>query len=233
MQPLPSRDMGRHTVRRSVAEYLKELMFEGKLAQGDHVPQDEVAAALHVSNTPVREALIALEHEGLVRIEPHRGAFVNGIDAESIRIQYELFAVIWEWAVRRATVNASSDAAEALLAVGRSATRIEDAAETYTAMTTVADMLQVMSGSREWRRLLDRLPRLVPGSAFYRIPGALAAAADGLEPMAVALQQRRVELAVAYGRDMMRSHGEALLQELEHRRVIARPVSNLEVRRSS
>jgi DNA-binding GntR family transcriptional regulator len=44
----------RNNVRRSVVDYIKELIFEGQLTPDDRVPQDDVAAALGVSNTPVR-----------------------------------------------------------------------------------------------------------------------------------------------------------------------------------
>src|SRR3954464_7622356 len=98
---LPNRDVGRKSVRRAVINYIKDLIFEGKLRAGDRVPQDEVARSLNVSNTPVREALIALEHEGLVTIELHRGAFVNPLLADGIRTQYELWALVFGWAIRR------------------------------------------------------------------------------------------------------------------------------------
>jgi DNA-binding GntR family transcriptional regulator len=204
-----------------VINYLKELIFEGKLTPGDRVPQDEVAAALDVSNTPVREALIALEHEGLVTIELHRGAFVNGFDAGSVRVQFELFALVWNWAVRRAVRRASPATIEELLELGRRARATDDAVDMYEIMTSVTDILEEVSGSRDWRRLLDRLPRLVPGPAFYRMPGAMAAAADWIEPMAVAIQRGDADDAVSCADRMMSAHGEALLQELERRRLIS------------
>jgi len=50
-------------------------MFDGTLGPGEKIPQDDVAGVLGISRIPVREALIALEREGRVTIELHRGAF--------------------------------------------------------------------------------------------------------------------------------------------------------------
>jgi DNA-binding GntR family transcriptional regulator len=218
---LPSRDMRRQSVRRSVANYIKELIFDGKLVAGDRVPQDDVALALDVSNTPVREALIALEHEGLVTAELHRGAFVNGFDTQSVRDQYELFALVWGWAVRRAVERSTSDQADRLLELGRMAKATDDVEAVYDIMTAVSDLLQEVSGSRDWRRLLDRLPRLVPGPAFYRIPGAMSAVTDWLEPLAIAIRQGNIDDALAASDRMMYEHGDALLEELDRRHLIA------------
>jgi DNA-binding GntR family transcriptional regulator len=212
--------MRRQNVRRSVINYLKELIFEGKLAAGDRVPQDEVAAALDVSNTPVREALIALEHEGLVTIELHRGAFVNGFDADTVRIQYELFALIWGWAVEKALEKATSQQVDEMLDLGRRARATNDPVELYAIVTSFTDILETVSGSHDWRRLLDRLPRLVPGPPFYEMPGAVAAVADWMEPLAQAMARHDAAEAKSASDRMMYAHGQALLDELERRQLL-------------
>jgi DNA-binding GntR family transcriptional regulator len=52
-------------IRRSSGEqaaiYIRGLIFQGRLRQGDRVPQDEIARTLGVSRIPVREALLSLE----------------------------------------------------------------------------------------------------------------------------------------------------------------------------
>lgn len=51
-----------------VAEYIRQLIWNGSLRPGDRVLQGEIAAALGVSRIPVREGLVAVESEGLVRL---------------------------------------------------------------------------------------------------------------------------------------------------------------------
>ena len=86
-------------IRRSsgdlVAAHLRRMVFEGEYKPGDRVRQDEIAAELGVSRIPVREAIIALDREGWVTVEPHRGAFVRGIDADYVRDHYELYGLVF------------------------------------------------------------------------------------------------------------------------------------------
>jgi len=55
---------------------LKRMILESVLAEGEAVRQDDVAAQLGVSKIPVREALMRLQSEGLVRFIPNAGAVV-------------------------------------------------------------------------------------------------------------------------------------------------------------
>src|SRR3954452_5366241 len=70
----------RETSPDAVARYIRSLIVSGTLRHGERVPRDDIARRLGVSPVPVREAIIALDREGWLRIEPHRGAFVHGVD---------------------------------------------------------------------------------------------------------------------------------------------------------
>lgn len=75
------------TSQEYVAEELRSRILRGEMRAGDRILQAEVARQLAVSNTPVREALQMLASEGLIRLDPHRGAVVavlNSSDVEEI-----------------------------------------------------------------------------------------------------------------------------------------------------
>ncbi|MGU7775730.1 GntR family transcriptional regulator [Burkholderia sp. MR1-5-21] len=55
---------------------LKRRILEGELPEGSPIRQDDVAAQLGVSKIPVREALMRLQSEGLVKFTPNVGAVV-------------------------------------------------------------------------------------------------------------------------------------------------------------
>ena len=57
----PKGRLVRQNASEAVAAHVRRLVFDGKLRQGDKVPQQEIADALGVSRIPVREALVALE----------------------------------------------------------------------------------------------------------------------------------------------------------------------------
>jgi DNA-binding GntR family transcriptional regulator len=220
---LPNRDVGRPSVRRSVINYIKELIFDGKLRAGDRVPQDDVARALGVSNTPVREALIALEHEGLVTIELHRGAVVNPLSVDGVRLQYELYALVFGWAVRR-TISRVDDALVAELRDIAKRARTAGPDEFFELMTAFTLLLERTTGSRDWVRLIDALQRVVPRHSFYeKVPGALEGAREAFGPVVRAIERRRVDQAVTAIERWNQRHGDALVAELQRRGLFAAP----------
>ena len=59
-----------------VTERIREAIMFGELSLGEAVSEDRLATMLGVSRTPVREALTALQLQGLIVIQPQRGSFV-------------------------------------------------------------------------------------------------------------------------------------------------------------
>jgi DNA-binding GntR family transcriptional regulator len=62
-------------------DYAKERILDGVLAGGELISEGTVAEALGISRTPVREAFLRLEAEGLLRLYPKRGAVVVPVSA--------------------------------------------------------------------------------------------------------------------------------------------------------
>ena len=71
-------------------EELKRIILEHQVPLGGKLNEGELAAALGISRTPVREAINRLEKEGLVQIFPQRGAFVIRLSEKDI---FELFLI--------------------------------------------------------------------------------------------------------------------------------------------
>jgi DNA-binding GntR family transcriptional regulator len=67
---------------------LRELILQGEIAPGSVLSQVELADALGVSRTPLREALRMLQEEGLVTVEPNRPARVIDFDPEDLDSLY-------------------------------------------------------------------------------------------------------------------------------------------------
>jgi len=87
----------------SIAAALRRAIILGELPPGLHLEEPALADKFRVSRIPVREALTHLSHEGLVRIEPRRGAFVIGMTAEDIHDFYELRRLLETYAIRHAS----------------------------------------------------------------------------------------------------------------------------------
>lgn len=90
------------TVQDLVLATLREAIVHGVIVPGSRLRQEDLAAIFNTSRIPVREALRALEYEGLVESEPHRGFTVTSLDADQIEEIYDLRIVLESHAVRLA-----------------------------------------------------------------------------------------------------------------------------------
>ena len=71
-------------LREIVYEQLKRQILTGRIAPGTRMMEVELAEEMGVSRTPVREATRKLEKDGLVVIEPRRGAYVSDISVKDM-----------------------------------------------------------------------------------------------------------------------------------------------------
>lgn len=96
---------------------LRTAILDGTLAGGTRLVQTELASELNISTTPLREALRDLSVEGLVIMDPHRGAVVRRLDIAEVREIYQLRITLEPLMVRRIAANitqAQLDRAEEL-----------------------------------------------------------------------------------------------------------------------
>src|SRR6185312_14590413 len=92
-----------------VVAALRRAIIVGELEPGSHLKEPVLAARFGVSRLPIREAIAQLDHEGLVRIEPRRGAFVIGLTEHDISDIYECRLMLELAAVRRAAPRIDAD----------------------------------------------------------------------------------------------------------------------------
>jgi DNA-binding GntR family transcriptional regulator len=90
------------TLQEGVIETLRRAIMLDILPVGLRLRQEDLAGVFRTSRIPIREALRALEYEGLVRSEPHRGFEVAGLDGEQVEEIYELRTILEEHALRLA-----------------------------------------------------------------------------------------------------------------------------------
>ncbi|GAA5035122.1 GntR family transcriptional regulator [Streptomyces siamensis] len=80
---------GRGATRRrlpdEVASYVRELIISGEVRAGEFLRIEPIAEAVGVSNTPVREGMLALQSEGFVQLVPRRGFIVAPFTQQDIR----------------------------------------------------------------------------------------------------------------------------------------------------
>ena len=85
-----------------VDERLRQAILSGELAPGEKIRPAELAARFGVSATPLREAVLRLEADGLVESIPQRGSRVTELSRASLNQIYEIRLVLEPLALRKA-----------------------------------------------------------------------------------------------------------------------------------
>ena len=97
-----------------VRDLLEEAILDGELKPGERLRAEALAQRFGTSRTPIREALLQLEGQGLVEVEPNRGAVVRTFDRDDVLDLYEIRALLEPAAAARAAHRISADGVERL-----------------------------------------------------------------------------------------------------------------------
>jgi DNA-binding GntR family transcriptional regulator len=98
----------------AATELIRQAIVDGRLSPGRRLKEEELARELGISRTPVREALLMLNAEGLVDAAPNRGAVVRSHSAEDLDDLYQLRALLEGYSTRRAATRLSDEAIQGL-----------------------------------------------------------------------------------------------------------------------
>jgi DNA-binding GntR family transcriptional regulator len=90
-------------------ERLRDAIITGHFAPGARLIERELCEAMGVSRTSIREVLRRLEAEQLIEVEPRRGPIVARLTRKQVAEIYEVRALLETAAVRRFTLEASSE----------------------------------------------------------------------------------------------------------------------------
>ena len=93
----------RINLRDQIHDILKKRIILKEIGSGEKINEEELARALGVSRTPIRETLLRLEHEGIVKIIPRRGAFVVSQSLKEVIDLLQVREVLEGLVVRLAT----------------------------------------------------------------------------------------------------------------------------------
>lgn len=90
-----------------VVAHVVDLVLTGKFRTGDRIDRNEVARELGVSRIPVQEAVVQLEHDGIISTQYHRGAFVERFDEATIIEHHQVYGLLSGLAAARAAADPS------------------------------------------------------------------------------------------------------------------------------
>ena len=103
---------------------IKQLILENKLPAGSNHLETELAEKLGMSRTPIREATLILENQGLLEVRPRRGVKILTLSIDDMR---EIYQILTELEGLAAELAAKQDHDPAEFAIAEKAIRDMDA----------------------------------------------------------------------------------------------------------
>lgn len=199
----PNTTLQRKSNGEEAANHIRRMIFDGELRPGERVPQDEIALALGISRIPLREALVALELQGWVTIEMHRGAFVNAIDVQTVEDHFELLSLMFAWALERAVERDGADFVQQIVAIERALRNEPDPDAASVLLRRVYSTLVESSHSSRLRIVLRATSSIIPGNFFEEVPGTIEIERTGMSAVVKALKAGDSAKAAAELRKML------------------------------
>ena len=171
----------------------------------------------------MREAVIALDREGWVMIQPHRGAFVVGLDENSTRDHYELLGRVYGYGALRTAERATPEQIAALAAIARKLQAATDPHEFGQLNMEFLRRLVGMSASRRVSATVRLMAvSIIPGEFFVEVPEAIKIHKRHLRVIMKALKAGDGETAEREIIAMLREEGNLVVDLLTERGIIGK-----------
>lgn len=190
-----------------VTAQLRDRIFDGELLPGTFLDEARLAEEMHISRTPLREALKVLKAEGLVRHEPRRGSFVNEVTEQDLDEIFPVIALLEGRCAREAAINATDADLHELEALHEKLERFARAKrinDYYTANFAIHEAIIALAQNRWLAHVIGDLRKIVKLSRLQQLhaPGRLEQSLTEHMAVFAALKARDPEGAEA----AMRTH---------------------------
>jgi DNA-binding GntR family transcriptional regulator len=214
----PSQDYSdrirRFSLSQQIAERLRNDILHGKIPAGTHLVQEELCERFGTSQTPVRDALQQLTHEGVLE-QNGQQRVVASLGAEELEEAHGLIAVLHGWAAGRAAVHASDEELEELAVTCQAAVDTEDPYEFSELAMEFHRKINLLAHSPRLIRTLIGVQKSVPRVAPFSIPEEMPPSKARYIGILDALCHRDAQLAEQLTRSHSMSSLGLLLQSLE------------------
>ena len=202
---MAAKDARSGTAKDRALEYVKTRVLAGEFPGGELISEGDVATALGMSRTPVREAFLRLEAEGLLRLYPQRGALVVPVSPDEVRSVMEARLVLEQFAAGKVIGRGATACAAVFERLSVELARQRDAAaatdwrafveadRAFHAITLQESGNAILSGF--YASLRDRQMRMI-GESALRDPDRVATILKEHRDIAEALRDGDIPRAV-------------------------------------
>jgi DNA-binding GntR family transcriptional regulator len=207
----------REMLHNQVCSVLRRAILKGDFKPGQRLVQTELAELTGVSRMPIREALRTLELEGLISIEPHKGAVVRPLNKEDILEIYELRSVLEPLGLKKSMGNFTKLDIEKLTFY-HNAMMETDSAEEYVELN--ADFHQLLFSRCNSPRLLgfiETISRGFPQDTPQLIPGQIGKSNQEHEKILKEINNNHPEMAASFLAEHIERTGKELIRSMENK----------------
>jgi len=198
----------RRTLHEEVLERLRDMIIEGRLEPGQRINEGAVGAQLGVSRTPLREAIKSLASEGLVEMQPAKGAVVRRFSLRDLREILEVIKSLEQLGGRIACAQATDEQIAEVVALHEKMMALyaeQNRLEYFKLNQAIHSAIVAASGNAVLMEMHETLQARIKRLRFIgnEGPSKWAGAVAEHEGMIVALKKRDGEaLAVEIGKHM-------------------------------
>ncbi|KQU25863.1 hypothetical protein ASG65_14770 [Bacillus sp. Leaf13] len=150
----------RDTLHLKVTNVIRQEILNGNFEPGERLVQEELANSLGVSRMPVREALRLLEAEGLIQLEPHKGAIVKSMDVEDVEEIYEMRSKLEGLAV---SISANKLSEEEIIELEKLTMQMKNNNEEEDFVKANIEFHSILMKHCNWKRLIGVIEKLWNG----------------------------------------------------------------------
>lgn len=202
-------------------QQLLEGIHNGRLKPGSRIRETEIAEWLDISRTPIREALLRLESEGLLCTAPRKGLIVSELDYQAVMELYQMREVLEATAAGLAAKHASEAEVYALREmINQQKSSLGDNQQQSSQNRDFHNALYHAAHNRYLLRSLNSLRDAMSllGKTTYEVPGRDKTACEEHEQIVAAIADGDVEGAEQHAREHIRSAQRARIQLINAQR---------------
>jgi DNA-binding GntR family transcriptional regulator len=180
-----------------VRDSIHAAITSGRLDPGDRLREIPLSKHFGVSTTPVREALRRLESEGLVQVQPRRGAVVMALEDGVVADLYDLRLVLEVEAVRLAVARPDLELGPVYVLLGELERLVAEGEAAFSEVDVrLHRAINDLGGNRELAAEAERVHRRIQAARVRAsVPGRLRTAQDQHAEIVEALRKRDSALA--------------------------------------
>ncbi|MFW0788143.1 GntR family transcriptional regulator [Gordonia sp. CPCC 205333] len=203
-----------------VAAYVRELIISGRVRPGDFLRTEPIAAAVGVSNTPVREGLLLLSGEGFVELVPRRGFVVADFSPQDVHDLFWAQAALGAELATRAARNITDEQLAHLEELyTRHLAAMDRDASSDAAIALGHEFhraINLAGNSRRLAQMLGMIVKQLPNRFYNDIEGHVADIWDSHPKILVALRKRDAARAGELMRDHIMSGADEVIAMLRN-----------------